>query len=151
MSKDSRKEILTVDEERTNKKAYRKLGQTNIDEEKPFELFKEWQSRKTRSIKRFVLSLSFLLTFAWIVNINIYEIQPLGLNVSEVNEKRFLGFLLVIHVVTFIYYRVQRSIDLNIKKARISLFEEDLNELINHSDFFENLISKGKGKTFVNS
>jgi hypothetical protein len=142
MAKGPRKYKISDKEAETVEEAYNKFGRTSIETEKLFDLFKEWQSLKTRSLKRFVISLSFLLTFAWIVNIDITDIKPLGLNVSEADQALFLIALLIIHTAAFVFYRVQRSIDLNINKAEISLFEEELKELLKISIILDKIINE---------
>ena len=142
MAKGSRKFKISNEEVEIVELSYTKFSRSSIETEKLFDLFKEWQTLKTRSLKRFVISLSFLLTFAWILSIDITDIEPLGLNVPGANQALFLISILVIHVTTFIFYRVQRSVDLNINKAKISLIKEELEELLTISDVLDKIIEE---------
>ncbi|MDZ7717755.1 MAG: hypothetical protein U5K72_02905 [Balneolaceae bacterium] len=147
MSRAPRTLDLSDDEVKVAQEVFQKFNQSNLEAKRLFDLFKEWQTLKTRSLKRFVLSLSFLLTISWLINVDITDIKPLGINVSGADETLFLISLLIIHVVTFIYYRVQRSIDLNVNEAEISLFEEELSQFIELSDFIDEIIKEGRAKS----
>ncbi len=142
MGKAPRRYNISDEEVKIVEQAYNKFSRSTLETEKLFDLFKEWQSLKTRSLKRFTISLSFLLTFAWIVKIDITDIEPLGLNISGADQVLFLIILAIIHIATFVLYRVQRSIDLNINKAEISLFEEELKELLKISSTLGKIIEE---------
>lgn len=144
MSEKSNKLNLSRSEIRDIKIVIRKFGNSNLKTEQLFDLFIDWQSSKTRSLKRFVLTFTFLLTMALILGVDITKIEPFGINVADVNKTYFLHSLLVVHIFTFIYFRVQRSVDLNVKKARISFFEMDLNEFIKLTDIVDEIIEASK-------
>lgn len=124
-----RKISLTVGEANKVRKIKKKFDGLDFQIETLFDLFNDWQSSKTKSVKRFVISVSFLLTMALIAGANIvYDIEVLRVPISNGHEEGFLIALLVIHFSAFLYYIYLRAIDLSVQKAKIDTIEDDLEE-----------------------
>jgi hypothetical protein len=142
MSKKPSKYNISEDEAAKFKFIIQSFEKSSIETEKLFDLFTEWQSLKTRSLKRFVLTLSFLLTLAFFIEMDISVIEPLGLSVEDANQTAFLISLMIIHVTMLPYYFYQRSVDLNVKKAKVLHFSEDLEEFLDSSEKIEEFMNE---------
>lgn len=144
MPNNIKKSSLTSKEVKDVNRALSLFNQAPVDVEQFFELFNEWQSLKTRSIKRFVLSLSFILTISLIVGIKITEIDLFGISVSEGHEVWFLLSLILIHVCSFSYYWYCRSVDQNVSRAKVSHLRDNLSEYIKLTKSIDKIISERK-------
>lgn len=112
-------ELLPQDER--DVEAIRKaLSQSGLTTQKLFDLFKDQQSDKSKSIKRFVLSLSFILSLTLVAGVDITDINLFGLEVKPDNSIIFLSSILFIHIVLFIYFIYLRWNDMEIKNAMVS-------------------------------
>jgi len=144
MPSNSKKSSLTSEEEKDMNRTLTLFNQAPVEMEQFFELFNEWQSLKTRSLKRFVLSLSFILTISLIVGMKITEIDLFGISVNEGNEVWFLSFLIIIHVCSFSYYWYHRSVDQNVSSAKVGYLKDNLSEYIQLTKSIDKIISKKK-------
>jgi hypothetical protein len=119
-----------------------KFERSGIDIESLFEFFTDWQSNKTKSIKRFVLSLSFILSLALVAGVKILEIDLFGMTVSEGWDNYFLSSVLVMHLSLFFYYQYLKSIDFNVQQAKIHTVEEELEEYVKLAHEIDQIVEK---------
>jgi hypothetical protein len=136
-----RKIPLTDEEVEIVYEAKKKFDSLNMDVDSLFEFFNDWQSSKTKSVKRFTISLSFLLTLALIAGVNIIDNELFRVQVSEGREILFSFALLVIHFGSFFYYTYLKSIDLDVHNAKVSTREKSINESVGLMQEIEKIIS----------
>lgn len=148
MSSDVNKYRLNNDEENLAKESYQKFGNSNLEVDKLFDLFLDWQSSKTRSLKRFVLSFSFLVVFIFIVDLDITSIAPFGANIEDANRDKLFITLAIVHTIVFFYYLFQRYVDKKVMDAQISLFDEELNKLLPIYQSIEHILEKNSIPSF---
>ncbi|MEP1306528.1 MAG: hypothetical protein ABJK11_16495 [Balneola sp.] len=109
--------------------AKEKFNSLDLDIDSLFTLFTDWQTSKTKSVKRFVISISFLLTLALIAGANIVQdIEVLRVPISDGHEEQFLIALFIIHFSAFLYYMYLIAIDFSVQQAKIDTIEGDLEE-----------------------
>lgn len=119
---------LPDDHEEIVEKAKETLSYVNVTKESIFTVFNEWQSNKTKSLKRFVLSFSFILSMSLVAGINITEIDLFGVKVHEGMETIFLVVLIIILFIAFAYYEYLLRHDLKIHNAKIKSVKDALDE-----------------------
>ena len=139
-----RKIQLKEKDEKRIEKIIQILNASNINLPSINKFFNDWQSAKTKSMKRFVLSISFILTLAYIAGINITEVDLFGVIVTEGREIIFLSSLLVIHICSFIYHLYLRSIDWDVHQANIIPVEAELENYENLIDEVDEIVEKYK-------
>jgi hypothetical protein len=147
MIKDQKKpQELTEPEKNEITQSLQKFGNSVIEIERLFDLFSAWQSLKTRSLKRFVISSSLFFSLSFLLKLDITRIDLFGFNFEDADPFLFQTSLLVILSGSYLYYLFQRSIDKNVKQAKISALKDDLNHLIQLSDLLEKYIAKSQYK-----
>ncbi len=109
-----------------NFKAWVNFADFELTKESLFNFFNEWQSDKLKSVKRFVLSLSFILSFAFIAGVDLTNLELFGLEIAEDMTVTFLVSLLLILFISLGYYEFLRRKDLSLHKARIKSTESGL-------------------------
>lgn len=142
-----RKIQLKEKDEKRIEKIIQILNASNIDLPSIKKIFNDWQSAKTKSMKRFALSISFVLTLAFIAGINITEVDLFGVIVAEGREIIFLISLLVIHICSFFYHLYLRSIDWEVHQANIIPVEAELKKYENLIDEVDEFVKKYKIKS----
>lgn len=124
----SRKPAFSDQRDRQINSLRNQLASLDLDIETMFKLFEEWQSLKTRSIKRFTITLSFILSLGWISGTDILTAKPLGIEFAGENPATFLTVLLIIHVGVFAYFLYQRSVDSAIRRAKLKILIKDFDK-----------------------
>lgn len=117
----SNQQKLTDKQTKEINKLRNELGTLELDCDVLFKLFDEWQSLKTRSLKRFTITLSFILTLGLVTGTDIMTAKPLGIEFTGEDPTCFLIVLLIVHVGVFIYFLYQRLVDSNVRKTRLKL------------------------------
>ncbi len=110
-------------------KAIKKLDESRLGTEELFEVFNDWQTKKTLTSKRVFVSTSLLVAAASWVGVNYTELTLFGLKLSNNNPERIISFTLVSIIMSGIFYEVSRRIDAGVRNARISYIDRDLKEL----------------------
>jgi len=137
-----RKIQLTDKEEKRIEKIIQILDVSDVDLPSIYNFFKEWQSSKTKSMKRFVLSISFVLTLAFIAGVSITDVDLFGVIVAEGREIIFLSSLIAIHICSFIYHLYLRSIDWDVHQANIIPVEAELKKYEDLIDEIDEIVEK---------
>lgn len=106
-----------------------KLEKSRLDTEELFEVFNDWQTKKTLTSKRVFVSTSLLVSAASWIGVNYTDLTLFGLKLSNGNPERLIIFILISIIISGIFYEVSRRIDGSVRKAKISHINNDLNEL----------------------
>lgn len=106
------------------------LDRSNLDTDSLYEVFNDWQTRKTLTSKRVFVSTSIIVAAAGWVGIDYAELSFFGLRVANGSPERFLVFVLLSIVASGIFYELSRRIDSSVRKARIGRIINDLKSLI---------------------
>lgn len=125
-----RREIeLQEGDERIVYESINKLDKSRLDTEGLFELFNDWQTKKTLTSKRVFVSTSLLVAAASWIGVNYTELTLFGLKLSNGNPERLLIFVLMSIILSGIFYEISRWIDSSVRNAKISYISKDLKEL----------------------
>lgn len=133
---------LTKEEEQKVEEVKEIFFISDLTVESLFNLFNDWQSNKTKATKRFVLSVSFILSLTIFAGVNITEIDLFGVSVADGMEEYFLGSLSLIIIMTFAYYDYLRRNDLKVHKAKISAVSDNLEVWVNNAEELEKIVSE---------
>ena len=109
-----------------------KLDESRLDTDELFEVFDDWQTKKTLTSKRIFISTSILVAAASWVGVNYTEMTLFGLKLSNGNPERLIILILLSIILSGIFYEVSRQIDSSVRKAKISHINRDLKELREH-------------------
>jgi len=135
-----RKIALTDDDEVKVQIIKDEFGWSGFDTESLYSFFREWQSGKTKSVKRFVLSFSFILSLSFLAGVTITDIDLFGVEVADGKEILFLSSLIFIHIISFIYFYHLRSIDWDVHLSKIKPVEARLEEYIKLADELDQIV-----------
>jgi len=120
------------------------FSNSGINIDSLYALFNDWQSSKTKAVKRFVLSLSFILSLTLVAGIPITDIDLFGLSVAEGNGNIFLSAVLVIHVLSFVYFVYLRRNDLKVNEAKLSSLKKGLESCLKMTEFVDKIVEREK-------
>lgn len=135
-----RKISLTEEEEERVQNIKDIFGWSGFDTELLYNFFREWQSSKTKSVKRFVLSFSFILSLSYLAGVAITDIDLFGVEVADGREILFLSSLILIHIISFFYFYQLSSIDWDVHLSKINPVEESLEKYIKLSHEIEKIV-----------
>lgn len=120
---------LSETDELTVQDALASLGRASSKTEKLFDVFAEWQSRRTYTMRRVLItSILVILVSAW-VGVDYKEISILGLQVSNGNMQHFLIFLIAAVLASAVVYAASIGIDLTVRKAKIGYVSSEMKSL----------------------
>lgn len=106
-----------------------KLDKSGLDTKQLFEVFNDWQTKKTLTSKRIFVSTSLLVSIASWIGVNYTELTLFGLKLSNGNPDRLIILILISIMMSGIFYELSRRIDGSVRKAKISHINQDLKEL----------------------
>lgn len=106
-----------------------KLDKSRLNTEDLFEVFNDWQTKKTLTSKRIWVSTSLLVAAASWIGVDYTELTLFGLKLSNGNPERLIAFILILIILSGIFYEVSRRIDSSVRNAKISHISRDLKEL----------------------
>ena len=142
-----RKLPLNTEEQETVIEAISLFESSGINHTTIFDLFKDWQSDKTKSVKRFVLSISFILSLSIFAGVNLVEIDLFGVSVADGMENIFLFALIVILICSFFYYEYLTRTDQKIHEAKVDSVKIGTEKYLNLVDEIDRIIEKKKIKS----
>jgi len=137
-----RKIDLRPQDERDVKAIKEALSKSGLTTQKLFDLFKEKYSEKTKAIKKFVISISFLLSLTLVAGVNITEINLFGVQVSAGMESIFLGSILFIHFISFSYFMYLNGNDSALHEAMISRVKKSTKSYLDFSKKLDEIVHK---------
>ena len=119
-----------------------KLSESGLTREAPFRFFNEWQSGKQKSVKRFVLSLSFVITLSAIAGADITDINIFGTTVQDGREPYFFMAMILVLCMSFWYYEFLRKNDSEVQSARNKVTADNLESGFEMVSFVESIVEK---------
>lgn len=120
------------------------LSKSGLTTQKLFDLFKEKYSDKTKAIKKFVISISFLLSLTLVAGVKITKVNLFGVEVLPGMENIFLGSILFIHFITFTYFMYLSGNDSELHEAMISRVKKSTKSYLDFSNKLDDIAHKYK-------
>ncbi|WP_252106042.1 MULTISPECIES: hypothetical protein [unclassified Halomonas] len=121
---------IEKEDEQIIESAIEKLDRSNLKTEDLYDVFSDWQTKKTLTSKRIFFSTSILVVAAAWIGIDYTELSFFGLEVANGSPERFIIFVLVSIFASGILYELSRRIDSTVRSARIKHVNGDLNSLV---------------------
>lgn len=106
------------------------LDRSSLETEHLYEVFSDWQTKKTLTSKRIFVSTTVLVAAASWIGIDYTDLAFFGLKVANGSPDRFITFVLLSIVASGVFYEISRRIDASVRKARINHINSDLKSLV---------------------
>lgn len=139
---------LSTEDIETVTNSIAKLDQSGLNKDELFEIFSDWQTKKTLTSKRIFISTSLLVVAASWIGVNFSELTIFGLKVSNGSPTRFIVFVLISVVMSGVFYELSRRIDSSVRKAKIIRATQDIDNLRESVGAVDEVIERNKIKSF---
>lgn len=117
---------MSESEEKKVKEALDYFETNSLYEEELLKLFEDWQSDRTKSIKKFLLSLISVLSLTVFAGINILEVRLFNITVSEGYQYLFLSAFICVIAGLFYYYEINLWRDKKVNDSNLKVFMKSL-------------------------
>ena len=135
---------LSTSEEKKVQAALYYFESNSLYEAELIKLFEDWQSSRTKSIKKFLLSILTVLSLTVFAGINILNVELFSITVAEGYEYLFLSCFLFVLGSLFYYYEVNLRRDKRVNDANLKVFMKALQRSKHHLEVVDNVL-KDKG------
>lgn len=105
------------------------LEKSSSKKERLFDIFDDWQTKRTLTTKRIFVSTSIIVVAASWIGIDYTDLSFFGLKIASGSPQRFIIFILMTILFSGLFYEVSRRIDLSVRKAKIKNVSQDLKVL----------------------
>lgn len=105
------------------------LKKSSSKKEQLFNIFDDWQTKRTLTAKRIFISTSIIVVAASWIGIDYMDLSFFGLKIASGSPQRFIIFILTTILLSGLFYEVSRRIDLSVRKAKITNVSQDLKAL----------------------
>lgn len=139
---------LSTEDIDTVHKSIDKLDKSGLNKDDLFEIFSDWQTKKTLTSKRIFVSTSILVVSASWIGVDFTELTVFGLKVANGSPSRFVAFVLISIIMSGIFYEASRRIDGAVRKARIIRASQDIDELKEPVEAVKKVIEQNDIKSF---
>jgi len=106
-----------------------KLDKSKLNTKELFEIFNDWQTKRTLTSKRVFMSTSLLVAAASWIGVDYTDLTLFGLKVTNGNPDKLIIFILVCIITSGAFYYLSRKIDASVRNAKISHISRDLKAL----------------------
>lgn len=141
-NKPKREIPLGVEEEEAVKQALDYFESSSLYEAELLKLFEDWQSDRTKSIKKFLLSLVTVLSLTVVAGINILEVELFNIKVADGYQFLFLSAFTIVLGSLFYYYEVCLRRDKKVNDSNLKVFMDTLKQSNIYLVVIEKLLEK---------
>lgn len=141
--------VIDKKDEQVIDSAIEKLGRSSLKTEDRYEVFSDWQTKKTLTSKRIFVSTSILVAAAAWIGIDYKELSFFGLDVANGSPKRFITFVLISITASGVFYEFSRRIDSSVRNARIKYINSDLKDLVQTIEAVDGAMKRNNIDNFV--
>lgn len=132
---------MTASEEDRVKKAFHFFEYNSFNQSELLEIFEDWQSDRTKSIKKFLLSILTVLSLTAVAGINILEVELFNISVADNYEYWFLSILLMLIVGLFCYYEINLFRDKKVNDSKLEAFINTLHGSDHYLEEIDNILN----------
>ena len=129
--------------------AIKELDRSNLKTEDLYEVFSDWQTKKTLTSKRIFVSTSILVAAAAWIGIDYTELSFFGLKIANGSPERFIIFVLISISASGVFYEFSRRIDSSVRNARITHINSDLKSLVKPIEAIDGAMKRNNIDNFV--
>lgn len=142
-----KREIKLSDaKEKRVKEALDYFETNSLYETELLKLFEDWQSDRTKSIKKFLLSLISVLSLTVFAGINILEVRLFNITVADGYQYLFLCAFICVIAGLFYYYEINLWRDKKVNDSNLKVFMESLQRSDQYLEEIDEILEK-KGIT----
>ncbi|HBX66199.1 MAG: hypothetical protein CL670_04600 [Balneola sp.] len=117
---------LSPDNQKSVDECLEYFTDASLNYEALYELFEDWQTPKTRAVKKFLITIITVLTFGFIAKVDLRQISLFGVPTNEVSIFHFMIAITLILVLSYTYYLLQNLKDKNVAEARVKTVRNEL-------------------------
>jgi len=136
------------DDEKIIDDAIEELDRSSLKTDDLYEVFSDWQTKKTLTSKRIFVSTSIIVAAAAWIGIDYTELTFFGLKVANGEPNRFIIFMLISILTSGIFYEFSRRIDASVRNAKISHINSDLKSLAKPIETIEEAMKRNDIESF---
>lgn len=140
---------IREEDEKIIDEAIEKLDKSNLKTEDLYDVFSDWQTKKTLTSKRIFVSASILVSAAAWIGIDYTELSFFGLKVANGSPERFIIFVIISILASGIFYEFSRRIDASVRNARTKSVSSDLKDLVNPIESIDSAMERNDINDFV--
>lgn len=133
---------MSESEEKKVEEALDYFETNSLYEEEFLKIFEDWQSDRTKSIKKFLLSLISVLSLTVFAGINILEVRLFNITVAEGYQSLFLSTFICVIAGLFYYYEVNLWRDKKVNDSNLKVFMESLQRSDQYLKEIDQVINK---------
>jgi|GEM_PF-1338440 uncharacterized membrane protein len=134
-------ELSEVEENRV-KEALNYFETNSLYEAELIKLFDDWQSDRTKSIKKFLLSILTVLSLTVFAGINILEVELFSITVAEGYQYLFLAIFLIVLGSLFCYYEINLQRDKKVNDSNLKVFMKALKRSSQYLGVVDTILKK---------
>ncbi len=144
-----RREIdLSQEDISTVNKSIAALRKSHSKKEQLFKIFDDWQTKRTLTAKRVLISTSIIVFAASWIGIDYMDLSFFGLKIANGSPQRFIIFILITILLSGLFYEVSRRIDLSVRKAKIANVSQDLEVLKKPVEDMDSILERNNISSF---
>lgn len=140
---------IREEDEKIIDEAIEKLDRSNLKTEDLYDVFSDWQTKKTLTSKRIFVSTATLVAAADWIGIDYTALSFFGLKVANGSPERFTIFVLISILASGIFYEFSRRIDVSVRNARIKSVNSDLKDLVSPIESIDGAMERNNINDFV--
>ena len=107
-----------------------KLDKSSLKVEDLYEVFNDWQTKRTLTSKRVFVSTSIIVASAAWIGVDYTDLSFFGLKVAYGSPVRFVIFVFLSILASGFFYEFSRRIDSSVRNAKIKHINSDLKGLM---------------------
>jgi hypothetical protein len=125
--------------------AIKTLRRSGLTSNNLLRIFEGWQSKRTVSTRRFLLSACILILGSAWIGVELSESSFLGIRLQSGNELKFNTFLLAIVVIAIVLYLLSWKVDYSIRNTQIERALEVIKPCIATRDELNSVAAETEG------
>ena len=124
------------------------LKKSRSKQEQLFDIFDDWQTKRTLTTKRVLVSTSVIVFAASWIGIDYMDLSFFGLKIANGSPQRFIIFVLASILLSGLFYEFSRRIDLSVRKAKIANVSQDLDALKKPVEDIDSVLERNNISSF---
>ena len=125
-----------------------KLDKSSLKIDDLYEVFNDWQTKRTLTSKRVFISTSVLVTSAAWIGVDYTDLSFFGLKVSNGSPVKFLIFVLLSIIASGIFYEISKQIDKTVRRAKVNHVSNDLKGLLEPINAIDEVMKRNEIDSF---
>lgn len=125
-----------------------KLDKSSLKIDDLYEVFNDWQTKRTLTSKRVFISTSILVASAAWIGVDYTDLSFFGLKVSNGSPVKFLIFVLLSIIASGIFYEISKQVDKTVRRAKVNHVSNDLKGLLEPINAIDEVMKRNEIDSF---